>query len=422
MNVKLLTPLLVFSFILGGCGGKQTVTPSPGIVTTDSVQNMKGGDQPLPEPLPNPSPNFMDVKVYMENSGSMKGFNEKNCNGFTSVISELVGVYGRDKTKGYFYSDGLSVGYDAGKFADMIAGKKVVYGKSSPLHIIVDSIVKKNTSISFLITDGIMSGTDEQIRKDSFYNKNYREELQNNIIDKIRDKGLSASIYAFESYFDGIYYCYDNAKVKLSRNRPFYLIAIGPNACVKDFREKVEDGLSYIIPKNEVHFGLLDSCKEPKLFAGSQGKVDSCMITVDAAKIRKFGMKIDNVVCLDLSMPLPDHLPSYMKTKEYLQKNLEIAFNKKCIVNEKFVVYNVETQTVHIYLALNELLKNNSLQCVLKYELPQWCTKDSSEDDKGIKSDMFPRTFNLVYLIKGFRNGIEYGMKEIWNINYQIKK
>ena len=111
-----------------------------------------------------------------------------------------------------------------------------------------------------------------------------------------------------------------------------------------------------------------------------------------------------------------------MKTNEYLQKNLEIAFNKKCIVNEKFVDYKVETQTVHIYLALNELLKNNNLQCVLKYELPQWCTKDSSEDDKGIKSDMFPRTFNLVYLIKGFQNGIEYGMKEIWNVNYQIKK
>lgn len=410
--------LFVSSLFLGGCGGNQT-TPSSKLDKEDSIKEVPTKEELV---VPEAVHNFSNVKVYMENSASMKGFNENNCNGFTAVISELVGIYGRDNTKGYFYSDGLSIAYNAGKFADMIANKKVLYGKSSPLHIIVDSIIKKNTSISFLITDGIMSGTDDQIRETPLYNKNYREELQNKITDKIKDKKLAASIYKFESYFDGTYYCYDNTKIKLSQNRPYYLIVIGKNENVKDFGEKVKNGLSYIIPKDEVHFGFLDSCKEPRLFVGNQGKVDSYMITLDVAKIRKYGMKKDKEVYLDLSMPLPDNLPLYMKANKYLQKNIEVYFNKKKITNEQFVDYNEETQTMHIYIALNEVLKNNNLQCILKYELPQWCTKDSSEDDKNIKSDLFPHTFNLAYLIKGFQNGIEYGVKEIWNINYQIKK
>lgn len=131
-------------------------------------------------------PMIITPNVYLENSASMKGYNDKNCNGFTSVMSELVGVYGRSHTKAYFYSDGLSKAYDANKFADMVASKQVKYGNSSPIHIIIDSIIKKNNSISFLITDGIMSGSDEQIRNNPQYNINYREELQNSLSDKIK--------------------------------------------------------------------------------------------------------------------------------------------------------------------------------------------------------------------------------------------
>lgn len=369
-------------------------------------------------------PMIVTPNVYLENSASMKGYNDKNCNGFTSVMSELVGVYGRSHTKAYFYSDGLSKAYDANKFADMVASKQVKYGNSSPIHIIIDSIIKKNNSISFLITDGIMSGSDEQIRNNPQYNINYREELQNSLSDKIKGKGLAASIYQFESFYNGTYYCYDNTKIELSQNRPFYVIALGKKTCIIDFKNKAAKELSYFKPKNEVHFGIYDFPVPISIYAGVQGKIDSTnnIISVEPAKIRKYGKEISGQYNLDLSVPLPDYLPTYMKTKEYIETNLSIHFNDEELDNEKQIFYNETTETLHIYIGLQEILKDNSLHIAFKYSLPAWCKKESTDNDKNIKSEMFPTTFNLEYLIKGLQNGIEPTINEIMNVQFKIKK
>lgn len=367
---------------------------------------------------------FIAPNVYLENSASMRGYNEKDCNGFTSVLSELVGVYGRNNTKTYFYSNGLSKAYDANQFADMVASKRVKYGDSSPIHIIVDSIIKKNNSISFLITDGIISGSDEQIRNNSQYNINYREELQNSLSDKIRGKGLAASMYQFESFFSGTYYCYDNSKVELSQNRPFYVIALGTPKSIIDFKDKVDKGLSYFKPKNEVHFGILNFPISIPVYAGVQGKIDSInnIITVEPSKVRKYGKEIAGRSYLDLSIPLPDKLPSYMKTKMYLDDNLSILFNDKHLNNEAQKYYNEEKQVLHVYIELHDILKENTLNFNIKYSLPSWCITGSTDNDKDIKSEMFPTTFNLAYLIRGLQNGIEAGINEVWNVQFKIRK
>lgn len=376
---------------------------------------------------PNKSVTIITPYIYMENSASMKGYNDKDCNGFTSVLSELVGIYGRDKTKTFFYSDGLSQSYSADKFADMIASKQVKYGKSSPLHLIIDSIINKKNSLNFLITDGIMSGSDEQIRRNSKYNIYYREELQNNLADKLRNQGLAISVYQFESFFNGTYYCYDNTKVQLSKNRPFYVIAIGQKEQVKDFKDKVEKGMAYFKPKNDVHLGFIDAMAI-KVYAANQGEVNDKVIEVDMTQIRKNGKKISESESnekeksyLDLSIPLPEELPKYMKTNEYLKENLSLIFNDEKI-SDKLFYYNEKDQVIHAYIHPYNILKENNFHSVLKYSLPKWCTKDSSLDDKNIKSEMFPTTFNLSYFIMGLQMGVEPNAKEIWNVEYKITK
>lgn len=377
--------------------------------------------------LPNKSVTVVTPYIYMENSASMKGYNDKDCNGFTSVLSELVGIYGRDKTKTFFYSDGLSQSYSADKFANMIASKQVKYGKSSPLHLIIDSIINKKNSLNFLITDGIMSGSDEQIRKNPKYNIYYREELQNNLADKLRNKGLAISVYQFESFFNGVYYCYDNTKVQLSKNRPFYVIAIGQKEQVKDFKDKVENGMVYFKPKNDVHLGFIDAMAI-KVYAASQGKANDKVIEVDMNQVRRNGKKIsasesdeEKISYLDLSIPLPEGLPKYMKTNEYLKENLSLIFNDEKIADKLFY-YNEKDQVVHAYIHPYSILKENSFYSILKYSLPKWCNKDSSLDDKNIKSEMFPTTFNLIYFIMGLQMGVEPNAKEIWNVEYKITK
>lgn len=376
---------------------------------------------------PNKGVTIVTPYIYMENSASMKGYNDKDCNGFTSVLSELVGIYGRDKTKTFFYSDGFSQSYSADKFADMIASKQVKYGKSSPLHLIIDSIINKKNSLNFFITDGIMSGSDEQIRKNPKYNIYYREELQNSLADKLKNKDLAISVYQFESFFNGTYYCYDNTKVQLSKNRPFYVIALGEKEQVKDFKSKVEKGMAYFKPKNDVHLGFIDTMSI-KVYAASQGGVNDKVIEVDMNQVRKNGKKIsspesdeEKISYLDLSIPLPEGLPKYMKTNEYLKENLSLIFNDEKIADKLFY-YNEKDQVVHAYIHPYSILKKNSFYSILKYSLPKWCNKDSSLDDKNIKSEMFPTTFNLSYFIMGLQMGVEPNAKEIWNVEYKIIK
>lgn len=363
------------------------------------------------------------VHVYMENSASMQGYNNKNCNGFTSVISELVSAYGRKNTQGYFYSDGLSEATEADIFADKIAGKKVIYGKSSPLHVIISSIINKNSSISFLVTDGIMSGTDDQIRKNSSYNKDYRAELQHNLSDKLKEKQLASSIYQFESNFDGTYYCYDNSQVSLKgKKRPFYVIAIGKKEYVDDFKKKIAAGsLPDFKPLQQIHFGLIDYPYNVPLSAGIFGKQESSTITVDVAQIRKRGIKIGEKPHLDLSICIPDSLPPHIIEEAYIRKNLIVKFNGNPIENE-LITFNPDSKTIHIYICQNDILKSNTFECNLRYKLPNWCITNSSNDDKKVAENLSATTFNLEYLIKGIQYGIDGTEGEVWNLKYQIKK
>ena len=240
--------------------------------------------------------------------------------------------------------------------------------------------------------------------------------------DKLRNKGLAVSVYQFESFFNGTYYCYDNTKVQLSKNRPFYVIAIGQKDQVKDFKDKVESGMVYFKPKNDVHLGFIDAMAI-KVYAANQGEINDKTIEVDMNQVRKNGKKISESepAYLDLSIPLPEKLPKYMKTYEYLKENLSLIFNDEKI-SDKLFYYNEKDQVIHAYIHPYSILKENNFHSILKYSLPQWCNRDSSLDDKNIKSEMFPMTFNLTYFIMGLQMGVEPNTKEIWNVEYKITK
>lgn len=419
MKTTLIIYISVLLCLITSCKGKSEnnnsseITHTIDTINIDTIQKITTSKTSAPL-----------VHVYMENSASMQGYNNKDCNGFTSVISELVSAYGRKNTKGYFYSDGLSEATDADKFADKIAGKKVLYGKSSPLHVIISTIINKNSSISFLVTDGIMSGTDEQIRTNASYNKDYREELQHNLSDKLKEKQLASSIYQFESNFDGTYYCYDNSQIVLKeRKRPFYVIAIGQKKYINDFKNRIDEkSLPGLNPLQQIHFGLTNYPYNIALSASIFGKKDTpTTINIDISQIRKRGIEIDGKRYLDLSIHIPDFMPPHISEETYIRKNLIAKFNGTPIT-DKLILFNPDSRTIHMHIYQNDILKSNKLECYLKYKLPNWCMASSSNDDKGVAKSLLATTFNLEYLIKGIQYGIEGTKGEVWNIEYQIKK
>lgn len=356
-----------------------------------------------------------NVKVYMENSASMKGYNVDDCKGFTSVVSELVGVYGRSQTMGYFYSDKLDGGHSAKEFSDMIAEKTVKYGKSSILDVICDSIISNNESISFLITDGIMSGPDEKVTGTK-YNIEYAPELQKNLENVIKMKGrnYAISVYQFTSNFEDVYYCYDNKRIRLKKTiRPFYVIAIGKKNCVTDFYNKVKSGLEYFKPVNQIHFGIFEYPCKVLFSAGPLAEVKDTIFYVDVSRVRKNNKQFELSTCLDM-------LPDYMCTDSYIKQNSKLTYNSIVQSNDS-LMFNLRSNTLRIKLSLLNLQKKGELLYILSYAYPQWCKSSSCLDDHEIQKDLFPTTFNLEYLIRAFHNGIESEANVI-EVKYNIIK
>lgn len=369
-----------------------------------------------------------NVKVYLENSASMAGYNKVNANGFTSVISELVSVYGRSNSIGYFYSKKLSEAYTANRFADDIAAKRVKFGDSSPLHIMVDSILKRNESLSFLVTDGIMSGTNEQIRHNPEYNKDMREHLQKQISDVLLNSpyasGIACSIYKFESNYNGIYYCYNNRKVTLTNvARPFFVIALGHRNYVRNFADKVEKGLDYFKPSDngQIHFGVYDFPLSNVKMVGMEKYISNDLKSGECSVGRnRLRNEEDSVITFGLDI---SQLPNRnFRTEGYIKRN------SKVLLNGNECGAKIESRTVNDSLVKITLLvpkkkiassKQSTLQYSLSRELPGWVNFLSCVDDANIANNPL-QVFNLSYFINAFKV-IETNSEDIVNSKLTIK-
>ena len=349
-----------------------------------------------------------NVKVYLENSASMAGYNSVDCENFTSVISQIVSVYGRSNTTGYFYSNKLSKAYSADDFAEDIAAGKVKYGDSSPLHVIIDSILKRNESLSFLVTDGIISGTNQQIKNNREYNRIMASELQlqiSNIITAASNvSDIACSIYKFESNFNGLYYCYNNDDVKLENvKRPFFVVVLGAQNHVRNFADRVETGLEFFRPSitNQIHFGIYDfplsgvKMNGNEKFIANNSKNGEC--TIKRNILRK--AENENIsIRIDIA-GIPN---KYFATEEYIKRNSKILLDgEDCNAQIECRQGEDDLMKINIALPKGKLFKEHILQYKLEKVHPGWITMMSSDDDKDIKNNPY-HIFKLSNFINAF--------------------
>jgi hypothetical protein len=413
--------------MFSGCGGKPDNNNNEG--STDPEKNNNEGST---DTTPTSTPvevSLEEVFVYMENSKSMKGYNMSNSNGFINVVSQLTHIHPKN-TKCYFYSDKLSSAYNGENFSGMVSGQKVVYGESSPLKAICSTIINKmnKQSLSFLVTDAIMSGSNADIKANRDYNKRFAAELQmgiTSVIDTIKDIGIC--IYQFKSNFNGTYYCFNNAQVKLKDVlRPFYVIAIGERNLLKDFHTKViENKWEYFKPENYLALGL-DALPYKIAFSGrptvegtdkdGYQKYHPAGLTKDSK-----GKKIYVSFKGTLNM-----LPAYMQTQAYFDSNRLLFLDGKQIepgVESTELTYDPNTYKVKFQMIANRITRQRIINIKIKNTLPDWYTDDSDDDDLDIEDieEESSKTFNLEYFIKGFYNGIYKDKNAEYIINEEIK-
>ena len=153
-------------------------------------------------------------------------------------------------TKAYLFDTKEQPEISRDEFINLINTRKVSWSDESDLTKMIGSMVKKvndgSVGISYLITDGIMSGSNQEVREsvDRSFNITSRGTLTARIADAVSacNDDIAILLIKYISSFTGKYYCYTNVdQVDFKENqRPFYVVAVGNRKLVKELVEKTQ--------------------------------------------------------------------------------------------------------------------------------------------------------------------------------------
>lgn len=345
------------------------------------------------------------VNVYIDNSSSMKGYFE------SPSVAPLIGVlsgitqYYQTGIVGYYVEENTLKKYNWNQLtADLTAKRLSNYSDAFQLDELISHIATnyakestQNNVINFILTDGIPSGTNDEIRNSSQrqFNKTSASLLQTRIATALGSiNGFAASIYQFASGFDGKYWFYNNdTAIKHWSNRPFYLIAIGNKDMVMELSEKEASGLQFFKANNKVHFGAIDESK----FTLSSAVFEPSTCTVSPTAFDEEDReRLEINVQLSLS-----GLPYFARTQDFLKNNMTLEFDGKPIAN-----FKVEGKMLTIPLTV-ERIRQYRLNIKIMNTTPSWVNTATSLDDTTEKdTDLAVKTFNLKYLVEGIKNAV----------------
>lgn len=361
---------------------------SSGQVITQSVKN-------IPE----------NAVLYLDCSHSMKGYiNTATDAKFKNVISSL--LYWKP-TKVYLFDTKELPEISRDEFINLINTRKISWSDESDLTEMISSMVKKvndgSVGISYLITDAIMSGSNQEVREsvERSFNITSRGTLTERIADAVSacKNDVSILLIKYTSSFTGKYYCYTNIdQVDFKEaQRPFYVIAIGNRKLVKELVDKTQK--EELLSNNQGLLLLGNDLYDISLLAS---KKEGISISKDKQIIVGTNIRSDDYVIFNGNL---SNLPSYMLSSEYFKKNGEVFIQyfqegefKK--LDSQYISYEVDGTNLNLGIKA-KCIKRNAMYFKLKYELPNWIEMSSSDNDKDIKQSPIPKTFNLKYFVKG---------------------
>lgn len=363
-------------------------------------------------------PKDVKVKVYVDNSSSMKGYFESPVPApVIEVLSAIQMFYGeRDRNIQGYYVDSKHnfTNYPLDSLVSDLTHKKLRgYYDSYQLDGIIGKMIENIKSdstarvVNFLITDGIPSGTNQEVNGTDF-NKISAAALQQRISSKfLGTKDIAVSVYRFKSGFKGEYWFYNNSKInKAFNSRPFYVIALGERELVTELAEKEAAGLDYFNAEYKVHFGGVDASK----MSFTPARVESSEFE-DDDKIKK---------TIEISLK---GLPYFARNEKFLKKNAILKVDGKEIESEK---WNVASDRIITYTMDIEEDMEYTIEIIVKNATPSWVEDFTCYDDIDLLNkrplEFVNKTFNLKYLIEGLKNGVtgSKGLVTLYNGKFTL--
>lgn len=192
------------------------------------------------------------MKVLLENSSSMQGYFKSGTSAFTRPVISLYNGVPKDVIISTAYigenaqHKAVATWVDKNKFDSDLANGRVMVGQSSPLdQIFVEAIGMASDSeptISCVVTDGIISGTNQEIARDRDFTKKNLPLIEQRIRDAVSSQeNVDFLVYRFDADFKGTYFDYQNGRHNLSdATRPFFVFLFGNADHLTEFAKKVE--------------------------------------------------------------------------------------------------------------------------------------------------------------------------------------
>lgn len=400
MKTIFLFKLLLLSAILGyvACGEKEKPDPVP----------------PLP-PVPKCSIAQPSSATFLfDISVSMKGYLQSSGDSrFLGVTTFFENIPSKVVFRLYGKKEGDPI--ERANFNQMLKNRSIKWGDESDLIAMVRSMkthVDKGNHISFLLTDGILSGSDADIRNspDRSYNKIMRQTMSENLSHLFSSPkdSLCVLIVRYKAKFRGPYSCYNNSSEPLdNKDRPFFIIALGKWKYVKYVEQKLievkaaNDGIA--TPYEDILM-LGDACSYQKVkLSAAEG-----LNPKNGRLLIKKGYEKESIA---LSADLRQ-LPAYMQTLDYMKANIELYVKRaskkeKIAIDKDYYEISVDDAKKQLRISIKATqVKESELIFKLKYAQPEWVETKSDDDDTDIKSNLakLDKTFNLKYLVAGFKN------------------
>lgn len=201
----------------------------------------------IKEDAPVATVSFDTFRIAMELSASMKGYFGTGNPDFCEPVIALLNSGDRE-TRFVTSYVGLSSVHnpvvvhrevDKDTFVESITRGVFTPGTGSPLdRILADGIrmiseaaAEKETGDVFcLVTDGLLSGSDAEIRQNPRFNENNLPVLEDRIrqaVKPAREKGIECLVYRITTPFKGTYYDCRNGRHAFNAIRPYFLILFG---------------------------------------------------------------------------------------------------------------------------------------------------------------------------------------------------
>lgn len=407
MNNKLflsvVAGLCAISVTLYGCGG--------GEGRSDDSDYDNDDTPPIEVPAPAMP---LSVSVYLDNSSSMRAYYAPRTGSavdLTNILAAIQTKY-RDTPLRAFYTQKGPKGtevkeYDFNTLSSQLATKSIGYTDAYQLDQFISAIDRQakadtlHRTLSFFITDGILSGTDTEIRKNPEFNKVNAPLLRNRIdqaLSPLAKRGYAVALFQFPVDFNGTYYNYRNGQSQFSGKRPIYVIAIGPAKDVTELARQAEaKSLPGFAPANTLLITKSDADIVPNV-SGCEREGDVFVAEPSESSVtEKSGAKYAR---LRVTIPT-SKLPTYLRDEAAVRQAISMTFDGQPVDPSTI---KIDNGRVIIPVEVKEYTSPEfTLQIV--NALPGWLTSSNSDDDirMGAASGT---TFNLANLVDGLRQGV----------------